>query len=208
MEQTLITFPTMKQVIAFFGWGDSLLALSGVSLVLALCAVFFLVVVGFFMNLAEKAELCILRKSFGWSFASFFHNRLTFPGLVMHECAHAAFAMITGSKVTEISIFDDGRESIGHIQHILRGPKFWRAVQSTLVSCAPTAVGLWLGAFMLKWILYGNLPLWGDAILWYLEVCILNHISMSTVDLGYYISSVWVFILPFFGLFLTLGLLA
>lgn len=205
---SLITLPTMPQIVEFFGWGDSIPALVGISLVLTLGVVFFVIVVGFFMSLVERFQFWLLAKVFNWSFACFFHNRLTFPGLVMHECAHAAFAMVTGSRVTEISVFDDDPGYIGHIRHEPRGPRALQAVQRTMCSCAPVIVGLALGVFMLKWILFGDLPLWGKGILCYLEICVLNHISMSDVDLSHYVKNVWIFILPIFGIFLAKMMIA
>lgn len=192
----------IEAVMTFFGLGSSIHELALVSLVLTMVAVFSWVVIGFFMSLAKKLELYLLRRCFGSWFMRFFHNRLTFPGLVMHECAHASFALLSGAKVTEISVFDSGT-TIGHIRHINRGPAVLQAIQNVLVSCAPTVVGVVLGYFMFISILNGSNSLWVDVLFLYFEVCILNHVSMSDVDLQYYISNVWVFI-PFLFLFFML----
>lgn len=192
----------IEAVQSFFGLGDSILELALVSLVLTMAAVFSWVVIGFFMSWAERFELYLLRRWFGYSFSKLFHNILTFPGVVMHECAHAAFALLTGSRVTEICVFETGAY-IGHISHYTRGPAAWQAVQMVVISCAPTVVGVVLGYFMLISILSGSNPLWLDILFLYFEVCILNHISMSDVDLQYYISNIWVFILPFFLFFMA-----
>ena len=81
-------------------------------------------------------------------------------------------------------------------------------MQETLISVAPTIVGLLIGYFLIKYILAGSHSLWANIGLWYLVISLVDHSTMSDSDLEGYFSGVWVFILPIFLLFFVSGLLA
>ena len=197
---------TMQHVIAWFGWGKGIGALAGISTILTVVAIFAPVIAGYMLFALERLQIKILGQ-FNRSFAYFFVNYVTFPGTFVHEMAHLCFAVITGAHVTEICMFESGNGQLGHISLRTRGPWFMRAIQDSLTSVAPTIVGFTLGYILLRIIMAGGHSLWENIGLWYLLISLIDHSTMSNVDLDGYIKNVWIFTVPLFIFFLILGLL-
>lgn len=197
----------MQQIIAWFGWGNGIGALSGISAILTVAAILAPVVVGLLLFALERLQVAVL-KGINYDFAYFFVNFLTFPGTFVHEMAHLCFAVITGAEVHEICMFENEDGRLGHISYSVRGPWFMRAVQHSLTAVAPTIVGLVLGVVLLRVIFAGGLSLWANIGLWYLVVSLIDHSTMSDVDLEHYFQGVWVFIVPLFAFFFVMGRMA
>lgn len=197
----------MQQIIAWFGWGNGIGALSGISAILTVAAILAPVVVGLLLFALERLQVAVL-KEINYDFAYFFVNFLTFLGTFVHEMAHLCFAVITGAEVHEICMFENEDGRLGHISYSVRGPWFMRAVQHSLTAVAPTIVGLVLGVVLLRVIFAGGLSLWANIGLWYLVISLVDHSTMSDVDLEHYFQGVWIFIVPLFAFFFVVGRMA
>jgi len=197
----------MQQIIAWFGWGNGIGALSGISAILTVAAILAPVVVGLLLFALERLQVVVL-KEINYDFAYFFVNFLTFPGTFVHEMAHLCFAVITGAEVHEICMFENEDGRLGHISYSVRGPWFMRAVQHSLTAVAPTIVGLVLGVVLLRVIFAGGLSLWASIGLWYLVVSLIDHSTMSDADLEHYFQGVWIFIVPLFAFFFVVARMA
>ena len=197
----------MQQIIAWFGWGNGIGALAGISAILTIAAILTPVIAGFLLFVLERLQVMIL-KGINYEFAYFFVNFLTFPGTFVHEMAHLCFAVITGAKVDEVCMFENEDGRLGHISYHARGPWFTQALQHSLTAVAPTIVGFTLGVFLLQVIFSGGHSLWANIGLWYLVVSLIDHSTMSDADLEHYFQGVWIFIVPLFIFFFTVAKIA
>jgi len=190
----------MHQIIAWFGWGNGIGALAGISAILTAVVILAPVIAGLLLFGLERLQVAVL-KEINYDFAYFFVNFLTFPGTFVHEMAHLCFAVLTGAEVHEICMFENEDGRLGHISYSVRGPWFMRAIQHSLTAVAPTIVGLALGFVLLRIIFAGELSLWANIGLWYLVVSLIDHSTMSDADLEHYFQGVWIFIVPLFACF-------
>ena len=197
----------MQQIIAWFGWGNGIGALAGISAILTIAAILTPVIAGFLLFVLERLQVMIL-KGINYDFAYFFVNFLTFPGTFVHEMAHLCFAVITGAKVDEVCMFENEDGRLGHISYHARGPWFTQALQHSLTAVAPTIVGFTLGVSLLQVIFSGGHSLWANIGLWYLVVSLIDHSTMSDADLEHYFQGVWIFIVPLFIFFFTVAKIA
>lgn len=197
----------MQQTIAWFGWGNGIGALAGISTILTVVVILVPVIAGLLLFGLERLQVMVL-KGINYDFAYFFVNFLTFPGTFVHETAHLCFAVLTGAEVDEICMFENEDGRLGHISYRVRGPWFMQAIQHSLTAVAPTIVGFTLGFVLLRIIFAGGLSLWANIGLWYLVISLIDHSTMSDADLEHYFQGVWIFIVPLFIFFLILGLIA
>ena len=195
---------TMQQIIAWFGWGNGIGALAGISAILTVAAILVPVIAGLLLFALERLQITIL-KTINRDFAYFFVNYVTFPGTFIHEMSHLCFAVITGAEVHEICMFESGDGQLGHISYASRGPWFIQAVQHALTAVAPTVVGFTLGFILLRILWAGSFSVWENIGLWYLVISLIDHSTMSDTDLALYFRGVWIFILPLFVLFFIVG---
>ena len=120
----------------------------------------------------------------------FVANRLTFLGVIFHELSHAAFAFITGAKVTKISLYHMQGGRLGYVKYKTRGPVFLRAIQMSLSSVAPVITGL-IAEFYIFYFLYTmNFSKPVIALLIYLFISVLFHMDMSHADLINYFKGI------------------
>lgn len=196
----------MHQITVWFGWGNGVGALAGISGILTAIVILAPVIIGLILYGLERLQIEVIA-IINRDLAYFFVNFITFPGTFVHEMAHLCFGVITGAEVREICMFENNNERIGHIRYRVRGPWFMQAVQHSLTAVAPTIVGLTSAYFLLKYILSSQLSLWENIALWYLVISLIDHSTMSDADLEHYFQGVWVFILPLFLLFFLSGLL-
>lgn len=141
-----------------------------------------MIAIGMVASGVEKAINSAIAVPFGAGFAFLFCNYLTFPGTILHELSHAFVATVTGAKVTEISFFDFGGMSLGHVNYIPRGTKFMRGLQNSLTACAPVISGCIALVFLFNWLssFEQSTPAYIGII--YLIVCVIDHMTMSLVD--------------------------
>lgn len=161
------------------------------SLICTAIMIFSLLLVGAIMNGLQRLQINLLEKAFGQKAALFICNYITIPGTILHESAHALFGLCTGAKVTEISYLDTKGDSLGHISYIPRGNPFFKAIQHTMIACAPVFAGLIAEYFLIRGIFYGGFSIWADIGLWYLVVSVADHMSMSSIDIKHYFQGMW-----------------
>ena len=203
----MLSLPSMTQVIEWFGWGNGFGALAAISIILTALVLITPVIAGMALYGLERLQIEAIG-AVNRDFAYFFVNFLTFPGTFVHEMSHLCFGVITGVEVTGICMFESGNGRLGHISYRPRGPWFMEAVQHTLTAVAPTVVGFALGYCLLKIIFSGSPDIWESILLWYLVISLIDHSTMSEVDLQLYFQGVWIFIVPVFLVFFISGILA
>ena len=118
-------------------------------------------------------------------------NYLFFPGVMIHECAHALLALLTGAKVEEVALFRKQGNSLGHVTYRNRGNAFLVMLQNVFISSAPMYVGA-VVLLVIRFVL-GNDPemvLWGRSLLYYLGISVFCHMTMSTADIKIYLRGV------------------
>ncbi len=180
-----------RQLLDLFALGYGAEGVAAVSGILTVAAVLSVILVGSIMNGIEKLQINLLEKIFGLKAALFITNYVTIAGTIIHECSHALFAICSGAKVTEISFLDTKGDSLGHICYITRGPAFMRAIQDSMCACAPVFTGLFCEAIVIGQIRTGSYPIGGTILLWYLAVSIIDHMSMSPIDIKHYFQGIW-----------------
>lgn len=180
----------MPYIDAFFsnfgisGW--KLEVLSSMSFVIIfMCSV---LAIGQFVNLFEHGQIYVLSKCFGNKIAVFICNRLLFPGTILHELSHAAFAVFSGAKVTSIhclTLFS--RDTLGYVNFVTVGRPVKRAFQLAFISCAPTITGI--GFLMLSVHVLKSVPMsfGARAVMLYFVLSVADHMSMSRADAKNYL---------------------
>lgn len=194
-----------RQLLDLLALGYGAEGIAAVSGILTVAAVLSVILIGSIMNGIEKFQINLLGKIFGLKAALFFTNYVTIAGTIIHECSHALFAICTGAKVTEISFLDTKGDSLGHICYITRGPVFMRGIQDSMCSCAPVFVGLICEGFVFSQIIAGGHPIWETILLWYLAISIIDHMSMSPIDIKHYFQGIWAVIPIVFAVIFCYG---
>jgi len=148
---------------------------------------FIIPITGRIFNKLEEWEIRGFNRFINPKITLFIANRLTLPGVIVHEYSHAIFAKLTGAIVNKISVFDIFHKGmLGHVDFSLTGGKIKQSLQLTLTSCAPIIMG-----FMVLIVLsFGVLPtcknLGEILLIIYLIISIVNHLSMSPQDIMLY----------------------
>jgi hypothetical protein len=114
---------------------------------------------------------------------------LTFPGVVVHEFAHALFCQITGTRIVKVCLFRFGNPA-GYVLHE-RPPSTWRHI---LIGIGPlfvnTLLGLGLGVVALPLAGSPDGPA-GYLLLLWLAVSVAMHSFPSTGDAKAIWGAVW-----------------
>ncbi len=134
-------------------------------------------------------------------------NYLFFPGVMIHESAHALLALITGAKVEEVALFRKQGDSLGHVTYRNRGNAFLVMLQNVFISSAPMFIGA-VVIIVIRLVLFYHpeMALWGKGLLYYLGISVFCHMTMSTADIKIYLRGVPLLIPILFVLFLGLRL--
>jgi hypothetical protein len=173
--------------------------LTGLTLHLAAAAVIALsitlsvILVGCIINAFERLEMRFLGKVVKPRTACCICNYFTFIGIAVHEFSHALMAWATGAKVIKIRIFEitsSGR--LGHVEFKTIGPKWKRLCQLSLISCAPVLSGTLISYILIRVVTRHTLSTLWTIFLWYLIISILNHTSMSLVDIKNYAKGLFI----------------
>ena len=179
----------------------------GLLLLSSLITVFvFLIIpfVGYIFDKIEAWEMRGMSRIIPDKVTIFFANRLTIFGTIVHEISHAVFAHLTGAKVTKISVFDIFKNGmLGHVEYYETGNKVQRSFQSTLTACAPIIGGsimLFILVTILRSFCYS---FWHYALVIFLIISVVNHLSMSPQDIFIYKRGLWI-VVPTTILVLTL----
>lgn len=114
-------------------------------------------------------------------------DRLCFPGVLVHECAHALFAKLSGAKVTKMRCFVlFSKDTLGYVDFVAMGSPVRRAIQYCLISCAPVLAGMVLVPCLAATAFSGDAGLPARGLCAYLAASILLHMSMSRADTELY----------------------
>ena len=148
---------------------------------------FLIPITGTIFNKLEELEIRGFNKFINPKITLFIANRLTLPGVILHEFSHAIFASLTGAIVNKISIFDIFHKGmLGHVDFSPTGGKIKQSLQLTLTSCAPVIMGF----MVLVILIFGVFPTCKNVkeivLIIYLIFCVVNHLSMSAQDIMLY----------------------
>lgn len=153
------------------------------------------IIIGWAINKLENLQIRFLSKIVKRETAVNICNYATFPGVCLHELAHAVMAWLTGAKVVEICFFalgDDGR--LGYVSYAPRGSKLQQKFQIAATSCAPVLFGLQFLILLVFLLCTVQLPWYSYIAGWYVAISVLDHMSMSSVDIKCYVKSMFIFL--------------
>jgi hypothetical protein len=156
-----------------------------VSVSLIICS--FVIVIGGIVDFIENVVLHVLTSLIGAGPAMFICNRLTFPGVMLHELSHALMIFITGGHVTAIKLFEfntNGR--LGHVEFQLYGSKRQQMIQLTFGSSAPVIFGMASVYGLLRLLFLVESGTLFYYIVIYFIFSIGCHMSMSRSDIKNY----------------------
>ena len=151
-----------------------------------------IILIGGMIDKLETLQMKLLNKFVTVKASEFICNRLTFPGIMVHELSHAVFASMLGAKVTKIkliSLRQDGR--LGWIEYQTRGKKILQGLQLSWSACAPTIMGAILETMIIH--IFSHAGIFSKVILIYFMISIADHMSMSKQDILNYIHGSWAF---------------
>lgn len=159
------------------------------------------IIIGLLIERLQRLEMKLLRNVFSNNLSVFIIDRVTFPGTMLHECAHALFAWFTGAQVQRVKLLTFfNAHTLGEVIYAPRGNKLQQHVQMTFTSCAPVIMGIIELSILAKLFQTFIFPFWLSFLLSYLFICILNHMSMSDVDIKCYLRGL-IFVFPILFLF-------
>ena len=149
------------------------------------------ILIGMFADWIETLEYRAISR---WSpsAAKIIVYRLTLPGTILHEYAHAAFGALFGAKITKISCFDLSGDRLGHVNFQLRGGRIRCMIQLGMLCCGPVFMGLAFVPLFATLGMQSWMPWWGSILCGYMMICVINHMGMSWVDVKNYLKSLWV----------------
>ena len=154
-----------------------------VALFCTIVLILIIFVIGRLIDILTQLIVMGLSKLMGGKVARFIANWLTFIGVIHHELAHALFALITGAKVTKVSLFKPKGNSLGSVEMAPRGNKLMQSLQCTLSAIAPMVLGT-VTEFILFYVVKNKeLSLGVTILLIYCMISILIHMTMSWADI-------------------------
>lgn len=155
-----------------------------------LCLILYLsvLIVGFLVNKFEYGMMQLLARKMGGVKATMLCNRVTFPGVILHELSHALLVIMTGAKVTKMILFNPfDNKTLGSVEFKTRGGWLKTRIQLALSSCAPVIIGAIIIYFLIKITFIPGMILIFRIIFWYLIISIICHMSMSKPDIKNYL---------------------
>ncbi len=141
-------------------------------------------VAGYVILLARKGLLYLLGMIFDGETIWLIANRLTFPGVIHHECAHALFVVLTGAKIQDVELFHPQNDRLGSVtwyaKSVFPGAQ---SIQCTLVSVAPVILGILDFCLLYAFLLPRCTQVWQTILIVYLMLSIFFHATMSSQDI-------------------------
>ncbi|MGM9677162.1 MAG: hypothetical protein ACI3XW_06090 [Butyricicoccus sp.] len=141
-------------------------------------------VAGYLILLARKGLLYLLEMIFDGKTIWLIANRLTFPGVIHHECAHALFVVLTGAKIQDVELFHPQNDRLGSVtwyaKSVFPGAQ---SIQCTLVSVAPVILGILDFCLLYAFLLPRCTQVWQTILVVYLMLSIFFHATMSSQDI-------------------------
>lgn len=149
----------------------------------ALLIVLVIPIVGYIINIITRFLVKIISNFFGRGFALFVANYLSFIGVMHHELSHALFALLTGAKVNNISLFHPEGESLGKVEMSPRGNFLIRSIQLTMAAIAPVVMGTVTEYLLYRFAIPWASEIWQQVLVIYVMVSIFLHMTMSKPDI-------------------------
>lgn len=146
-----------------------------------ICWIAFLVI-GKVIEFLSGVMISLLAIPLGPTAAFYMGNYLTFIGTVHHEFSHALVALLTGARVTRISLIPQGMQ-LGCVEFKTSPNPVLRAVQLVLTSAAPVICGAASLFLMHNYLLAYCREGWQAAVYWYVFISIFVHMSLSGQDI-------------------------
>ena len=141
-----------------------------------------ILLLGVFMELIAQAITTVISFFTGVIIAFGIRTYATYIGTVIHELSHAAVAFLTGAKVKKITLIPHGA-TLGSVEYVPRGNKFFQGLQMSLSAIAPTVVGTVLLYLMFTQVHPLLTEAWHYVLFYYLALSILFHMDLSLTDL-------------------------
>ena len=147
-----------------------------------ICWIAFLVI-GKLIEFLSEIMISLLAVPLGPAAAFYLGNYLTFIGTVHHEFSHALLAVLTGARVTRISLIPRGTQ-LGCVEFKTSLHPVLRAIQLVLVSAAPVICGTASLVLMHSYLLDYCRQGWQAIVYWYVFISIFVHMSLSGQDIS------------------------
>lgn len=146
-----------------------------------ICWIAFLLI-GKIIEFLSGLIISLLAIPLGPTAAFYMGNYLTFIGTVHHEFSHALVALLTGARVTRISLIPRGME-LGCVEFKTSLNPVLRSVQLVLTSAAPVVCGTASLILMHRYLLDYCREGWQAVVYWYAFISIFIHMSLSNQDI-------------------------
>ncbi len=163
-----------------------------------------LLVTGFVIRFVSQMITLVIAIFVGERASLLFCNYITWPGTVHHEFSHALAAVLTGAKVTRISLVRHG-DKLGEVNFIARGGRLLIGFQMAIISIAPIVCGVITEALLYSHVLPVCDSRWKYALLLYLMISILLHMTLSGQDMQNLSKGIVPTLLVFYVFFLIAG---
>lgn len=173
---------------------NSLSAKIIISLCISLIFATIIPIIGMLIDKLEDQEIKLFSKLVTRKPAYLLCNYATFPGTIVHEYSHAMFGALTGAKIINIKWFEFSGNRLGHIEFILTGNKLKQKIQLAAIGCAPVIMGCAISHFLIRIFTMVHATS-AKCIVIYLIISILNHTSMSKMDIKNYIRGIWLLVI-------------
>lgn len=112
------------------------------SLILSLELFIAIVIVEVVMKLVINIIVQLLLLVFNQKAVNILLNNITFVGTMHHELSHAIFVILTGAKLKSVELFKPQQDRLGRVTYATRGNKVLKSLQCTMISIAPTLMGI------------------------------------------------------------------
>ena len=169
---------------------------------------FVLIIIGSVVGGIQQILTGIFGSIFGSGFTFIVVNYLFFPGVMLHEIAHATIAFLSGTKVTEVKLFEISCGTLGHVSFYPRGPKMIQGIQRVLVASAPVYMGMGYLYILYNLFISGPKSVGFRVFLGYLALSIIFHMTMSLSDIvGFVKGILWFMLATFCVVIIVLALL-
>ena len=146
-----------------------------------ICWIAFLLI-GKLIEFLSGLIISLLAIPLGPTAAFYMGNYLTFIGTAHHEFSHALLAVLTGARVTRISLIPRGMQ-LGCVEFKTSPNPVLQAVQLVLTSAAPVICGTASLFLMHNHLLAYCREGWQAAVYWYAFISIFIHMSLSSQDI-------------------------
>ena len=173
-----------------------------------LCVVLVVVAVMLLSRVLEAVAKGVISLFVGSGGASVVEGYLTYPGVVFHELSHALFALVSGARVTGISLrrrpSADGRGWVlGSVTFVPRGNRVLQSFQLAFTGAAPLVTGMAAMYLMLRYAFPACTETWQELVWGYLFLCVLLHTELSRADLRRILEGLPIVLLVLFAIFLV-----